>query len=165
MNHSLLSIRVKLQSMVWNQWYFHRVVAGSIRRGENSWGLLFLLDVCLLFSSQRVQDVFPPVPSCTSVSGKRRRKGERALGEGQLNKQRERERNRRGEKPWVFLWVCHVIWADPFISGRWLFGPSGCWVSVTDEKKWAVSAGIWGRPHAKDEPTERERVGGGLDLV
>lgn len=67
-----------------------------------------------------------------------------------------------GEKPWLFLWVCHVIWANSLISGHWLFGPSGCWVSVTDEKKRAASAGIWVRPQHRPE---REREGRGLYLV
>lgn len=81
---------------------------------------------------------------------------------------RERERGRRGREPCLFLWVCHVIWTNPFISGgRGLFGPSGCWVSVTDEKKWAVSAGIWGRPRAKAEPAWRRgrRSGSALDWL
>ena len=129
------------------------VVASSIHEGVNSWGLLLLLSVCLLFFSQWVQDVFPPAPTCTSV--RKEGVGESwALGERQLNKQREqrgREMNQRREKPWVFFWICHVIWANPLISGHWLFGPSGCWISVTDEKKWARWDGIWSWPHAKDE--------------
>lgn len=72
----------------------------------------------------------------------------------------KRGRQEEREKP-SFSPVCHVIWANPLISGRWLFRPSGCWVSVTDEKKRAGSTGIWGRPRAKDELSwERGRRSG-----
>lgn len=51
-------------------------------------------------------------------------------GTAEQTEWREGDRN-----PEFFSCVRHVIWANPLISGRWLFGPLGCWVSVTDEKK------------------------------
>lgn len=131
----LCRISVKLQSG-WN-------------RGENSWGLLFLLSACLLFCSHRVQDLFPPAPSCSSEEE-----------EGQLNKQREhRERQTHSFSLSVPRNLSKLINLGPL--ALWA---SGCWVSVTDEKK---CAGIWDRPHATDEPAwEGEigrRSGSGLD--
>lgn len=115
--------------------FIQATVTGSVHGGVKSWGLLFLLSVCLLFCRCKIKTT---ALSWTSESGKRRRFGAGggwALGEEQLNKQSV-ERETGGERnPEFFSCVRHVIWANPLIWGRWLFGPLGCWVSVTDEKK------------------------------
>ena len=85
--------------------------------------------------------------------------GGRQAGPGwrQLRKQMSRGR----KKPWVLSWVCHVIWANLFISTTSFFFALGCQVSVTDEEKWAGSAGIWSseaRQHCRRDRAQARYV-------
>lgn len=142
--------------------FIQATVTGSVHGGVKSWGLLFLLSVCLLFCRCKIKTT---ALSWTSESGKRRRFGAGggwALGEEQLNKQC-REGDRRREKPRVFLLCAPRNLSKPINLGPLALRALGV-LSFCDRWKKTRLVRLESEADLVPKMNHPEREGGVLDL-